>query len=114
MVIAEVHPFIVSLEHIVGFLVVLVVLGLLYGLTAGIGSYFSRRPVAVAQPQAAPAAPAAPVTEGDISDEELVAISACAALLMGRRSRIVSIRSRGAKDWNREGRREHFASHRIR
>ncbi len=112
MVIAEASPFIVSLEHIIGFVVVLFVLGLLYGLTALIGSYFARRPAAApARPAAAAAGPA---TEGDITDEEVVAISACAALLMGRRSRVVSIRSSAAKDWNREGRREHFASHRIR
>jgi hypothetical protein len=51
--------------------------------------------------------------EGEPSDEEVVAISACIALITGRRSRVVSIRS-SARDWNREGRREHFASHKIR
>ena len=112
MVIAEVSPFVLSLEHIIGFVVVLFVLGLLYGLTALIGSYFAKRTVtAAARPAVAAAAPA---TEGDITEEEVVAISACAALLMGRRSRVVSIRTSSAKDWNREGRREHFASHRIR
>ena len=112
MVIAEVSPFITSLEHVIGFFVVLFVLGLLYALTAGIGSYFAKRPAVV--PAKPAAAAAGPVTDADISDEEVVAISACAALLMGRRSRVVSIRSSSTKDWNREGRREHFASHRIR
>jgi len=111
MVLAEVGPFILSLEHILGFVMVTVVLYALYLLTAGVGRYFAGKAVAAPKPVAAPAAP---VVEGEVSDEEIVAISACAALLMGRQSRVVSIRSSSAKDWQREGRREHFASHRIR
>ena len=57
--------------------------------------------------------PAIADSEGP-TDEEVAAISAALMTVMGQRSRIVSIRSSGAKDWSREGRREHFASHRIR
>jgi len=111
MLIATTHPFIESLEHILGFIVVMVALGLLYTLTAVLGRYFIGREAARAKaPQAQPA-----VTGGeDLTDEEIVAITACAALVMGQRSRVVSIRSSSPKDWSREGRREHFASHRIR
>lgn len=106
MPIAATHPFIDSLQHIAGFLIVLVALFTLWGVTVLLGVIFKRNP----EPEAIPI-----VGEADeIDDEEVAAIAAIVASLVGRRSRIVSIRSSGAKDWNREGRREHFASHRIR
>lgn len=110
MSIAATHPFIDSLQHIVGFLIVVSALTLLWGITAGVGRYFiassGGRPKLVPEPD--------PDTADDEpSEEEVVAIAAAVTALMGQRSRIVSIRS-SAKDWNREGRREHFASHRIR
>lgn len=107
MHIAATHPFIASLEHIIGFLLVLTALMILWGLTALLGSIFVRRKA----PVAAALAPA--TDEAGLEEEEVAAIAATVATLMGRRSRVVSIRS-AAKDWNREGRREHFASHRIR
>ena len=109
MTIAASSPLISSLEHITGFLVVVFALSLLWAITAIIGKLFIRmeanRPVPVASTGA---------VEGELAEEEVVAVTAVVAALMGRRSRIVSIRSGGAKDWNREGRREQFASHRIR
>jgi hypothetical protein len=109
MHIAATHPFIASLEHIIGFLLVLVALMILWGLTVLLGTIFGRRK--------APAAATAALTPAggseDLEEEEVAAIAAVVASLMGRRSRVVSIRS-AAKDWNREGRREHFASHKIR
>ncbi|MEX0325870.1 MAG: OadG family protein [Puniceicoccaceae bacterium] len=128
MSIASASPFVTSLEHITGFLVVLFALTLLWAITTILGKVFSRmegltqaeeenigleaeeEPEGVAAPAPLPVAAVA----GGPSDEEVVAITAVVSALMGRRSRIVSIRSGGAKDWNREGRREHFASHRIR
>lgn len=109
MVIAAAHPFLSSLQHVIGFLVVLVALIILWGVTVLIGSIFSQAtfapPVAVSEPE-----------DGgiELDEEEAAAIAATVACLMGRRSRIVSIRSAATKDWNREGRREHFASHKIR
>ena len=107
-----------SLEHIVGFLIVIFALGLLWAITAMLGKLFGR--METLDPEPVPAGPAAvdqPYEQkggGDgPTEEEVVAISAVVAAIMGRRSRIVSIRS-GAKDWSREGRREHFASHKIR
>lgn len=106
MPIAATHPFVESLQHITGFIVVLVALGLLWGVTVLLGVVFKR------SPEPAPVAVSGPAEE--IDEEEVAAIAATVACLMGRRSRIVSIRSSAAKDWNREGRREHFASHKIR
>jgi Na+-transporting methylmalonyl-CoA/oxaloacetate decarboxylase gamma subunit len=111
MLIASLQSFLVSLEHTLGFIIVMLVLWLLYGLTALIGRYFIRQEARLAKAKASAAPPA--IAEG-VSEEEVAAITACAALLMGQRSRVVSIRSSSPKDWSREGRREHFASHRIR
>ena len=108
--IAATHPFISSLEHILGFLVVLVALMLLWTLTALIGRFFISREAA--RPKVA--VPAQETPPDDLTEEEVVAISATVAMLMGSRSRVVSIRSSSGKDWSREGRREHFASHRLR
>jgi hypothetical protein len=103
--------FVSSLEHIVGFLVVLFALGLLWAITTLIGKLFAR----LETTDPGPALEAVdPPMEGGPTEEEVVAIAATISLLMGRRSRIVSLRSGTTKDWNREGRREHFASHRIR
>lgn len=108
MSIVATSPFLASLEHIIGFLVVLFALTLLWAVTAIVGKVFIRMEAN------APAAVPVAAEAGGPSEEEVVAITAVVAALMGRRSRIVSIRSGGPKDWNREGRREHFASHRIR
>jgi hypothetical protein len=110
MLAATQHPFLQSLEHIAGFFLVLTALGMLWAVTLLIGQFFKNRGTpAAAAPRTAP-----PILgEGEPSEEEVVAISACVALIAGRRSRVVSIRS-SALDWNREGRREHFASHKIR
>lgn len=115
MIIATTSTFSHSLEHIIGFIIVMVVLTMLWGLTALIGLAFKgaavQAPAKVAAAQMA--APGAAATPGELEEEEVAAIAATVTMLMGRRSRIVSIRS-GAKDWSREGRREHFASHKIR
>jgi hypothetical protein len=108
MTIAASSPFVSSLEHIVGFLVVVFALSLLWAITTIVGKLFVR--MEAAQPQPAVATP----SDGEgPTEDEVVAIAATVATLMGRRSRIVSLRT-GAKDWSREGRREQFASHRIR
>lgn len=100
--------FVASLEHLIGFCVVLFALTLLWILTAVIGKYFIRAE--------ARAVSSAPVAAGgdEPAEEEVAAIAAVVATLMGRRSRIVSIGRGRTTDWNREGRREHFSSRRIR
>lgn len=117
LIIASSNQFFESLEHITGFLIVVVVLLMLWGVTSLIGRIFIGR-----AKTAVPSSPApAPVQESsmpspaeeDIPEEHLAAVTAAIACMLGGRHRIVSIRS-GNRDWSREGRREHFASHRIR
>lgn len=99
-------PFVSSLEHIVGFFVVVLALTLLWALTAVIGKLFIRTSTTI------PSVPTG--SEYEPTEEEVAAIAACLFTVMGRRSRIVSIRRGRTTDWNREGRREHFSSRRIR
>ncbi|MGC9451909.1 MAG: hypothetical protein ACP5I4_10735 [Oceanipulchritudo sp.] len=106
--IAATHPFVHSLEHVLGFLIVLVALTLLWTLTALIGRFF------IGREAAAPASGSGPPAEEGPSEEEVAAITAAVMSLIGSRSRIVSIRSSRTQDWSREGRREHFSSHKIR
>jgi len=99
--------FVSSLEHLIGFCVVLFALTLLWILTAVIGKFFIRA-------EANAPTSVTSVGEGEPAEEEVAAIAAVVATLMGRRSRIVSIGRGRTTDWNREGRREHFSSRRIR
>lgn len=104
-----------NLHHITGFLIVVVVLTTLWALTVLIGKIpgvGAPAPKAeVPGPQAATSAP--PEATGDLTEEEVVAISATVVALAGYHSKVVSIQP-ATRDWSREGRREHFASHRIR
>ena len=117
-----IHTLADSLEHLTGFFIVIVVLLLLWGMTAAIGRIFltleasrKERTTAAAAPTPATAAPAAaaPVASTEPEPEEIAAVSAAIAMLMGSRYRILSIRAPAA-DWSLEGRRQHFASHKIR
>ncbi|MGA1204272.1 MAG: hypothetical protein ACO3ZW_00460 [Opitutales bacterium] len=98
-------PFINSLEHIIGFVVVLLALTILWLLTATLGHFYAR---------GQGAEPVLPMDADGPTQEEVAVIAACVASIVGRRSRIVSIRRGRKTDWNREGRREHFSSRRIR
>lgn len=113
---ASVAGFAESLEHLLGFFIVLVVLIVLWGVTEAFGKIFAPRsqaPAAVAKTPVTPAPAAAAVDDGAPTEEEVAAICACIAMLCDERHRIVSIRSANPY-WGREGLREHFASHRIR
>jgi hypothetical protein len=116
---ASAQSFVDSLEHITGFIVVLVALTVLWGATILSGKVFApRAPKAAAAPAVPTAASAvkpvvAAAASDEPSDEEVVAICACVAALLEERHRIVSIRSANPY-WGREGLREHFASHRLR
>ena len=81
MAIIASSPFVSSLEHIIGFFVVLFALTLLWILTAVIGKLFIR----------AEARAAASGAGNNPSTEEVAAITACVATLMGPGTRIVSI-----------------------
>ncbi|MCC5842167.1 MAG: hypothetical protein JJT96_18775 [Opitutales bacterium] len=124
----QTHAIFDSLEHLRGFLLVVIILLLLWGMTALIGKTFmaleARKvakakaavasapfsvPTASQSPSAAPAATA----PGAPTDEEVAAIAAAIAMCMQGGARIVSIRP-ASTDWGREGRRQIFASHKIR
>ena len=90
LMLAEVSPFIDSLQHIVGFIVVLIALGLLWGLTSLLGLYFQRFAPARAAP---PGSPGGGDSSGQPSEEEVVAVTAAISMLMGQQSRIVSLGS---------------------
>ncbi len=107
-----------SLEHLTGFFLVLVVLLLLWGVTALIGKVFiaseaKKRARAGAAAGSTPAATARTPAEAETTPEEIAAIAAAISMLMGARHRILSIRT-PETSWGREGRRQHFASHKIR
>jgi hypothetical protein len=103
-----------SLKHFNGFLIVLFALTMLWVMTAVFGRLFIslEKKAAVAAGSVPAPTPGSSVGSDEPTDEEIVAVSACVAALMGKRSRVVSIRRGG--DWSREGRREHFASKRLR
>ena len=104
--------FVESLQHMVGFAVVVAALTILWLVTAGLGRVFQSMNLGAAGDAAPP--PASGSGQGEPNEEEVAAIAACVAALVGRRSRIVSIRRQRKTDWNREGRREHFSSKNIR
>ncbi|MCC5808352.1 MAG: OadG family protein [Opitutales bacterium] len=105
-----------SLEHLTGFFLVLLVLLLLWGVTALIGKAFiaAEAKKKVRAGSATGSAPTAQApAQADTSPEEIAAIAAAISMLMGGRHRILSIRT-PETSWGREGRRQHFASHKIR
>ncbi|MFU8848594.1 MAG: OadG family transporter subunit [Opitutales bacterium] len=114
---------------LVGFLFVIIVLGLLSAVTATMGAFFSKQAAnsaakaAVAAkdaaeasaPSTSEAAGTAPAAASDEEDPALIAVIAAAVhMAIGDRPhRVVSIRSAGP-GWAQEGRRQIFSSHRVR
>lgn len=115
------HDVLVAAEHLAGFVVVMVTLLVLWGLTVVSGKVVARleamRPKpapVVPEPAAAPATgPAAATGDDGVSDEELVVIAATVATMIDGRHRVVSVRP-VPSSWGQQGRREIHASHRIR
>ena len=99
-----------SLVHITGFFFVIFVIILLWFFAAMMGTFFKKF-VKVAPAKAVPAAPVAASSGED--DETVAVIAAALAMITHQKYRIVSIKGTNP-DWSREGRREHFASHKIR
>jgi len=115
MLIASIASFGESLQHLLGFFLVVFVLSLLWILTLLMGRIFRGidRALSPATDGAGISAALSDADEDDPTEEEVAAVAAAVMALVGRPSRIVSIRS-GGKDWGMEGRRDHFASHRLR
>lgn len=103
-----------SLHHLTGFLFVLLTLLALWAVAEVLGRIF----IAIdkrADHTPAPARKRAPepVDHSQPTEEEAAAITAVVHCMFAHSARIVSIRA-SAADWAREGRRDHFASHRLR
>lgn len=113
-------------EMLVGFVFVIVVLGILAAATEGIGFVFKylakhkANAVAAALVEKAQAAektasvPPAGNASEEIPPEILVVIAAAVHMALKRPHRIVSIRPADSHQWAAEGRREISQSHRIR
>ena len=120
LIIAVSEGFPEAVQHLLGFVFVLTTLTALWLITESIGIYFKKRASAEAQqdfssvetkPKPRPAVFAQ--TADNVTEDELAAITGCIMAIMGSNSHIVSVRSSNA-GWGHEGRRDHFASHRIR
>ena len=113
-----------ALESLTGFVIVMLALAVLWGLTAMTGRLFIARAAREATAKAAPAPVPEPViaasgaasdrgSSDDELDDDLVVIAAAAASLLSAAHRIVSVRPVDSS-WGRQGRRDIHASHRIR
>ena len=113
---ATLHGLLESFEHITGFLFVMFVLTLLWLVVAVIGTLFKKgenRNATKVASTSVPFAPAPLADPNEVPEEDLVIIAATAVLLLGKRSRLVSIKPANL-DWGREGRRQHVMSHTTR
>jgi Na+-transporting methylmalonyl-CoA/oxaloacetate decarboxylase gamma subunit len=108
--------------QLTGLVVVFVALGSIWGLTELTGFFFkraaAREPQGAPQPAPAPAAaspePAATAPEA-ISPEIFAVIAAAIHVTLGGRFRIQTITPvEHPRDWAQEGRRQIFASHKVR
>jgi Na+-transporting methylmalonyl-CoA/oxaloacetate decarboxylase gamma subunit len=103
-------------EHLAGFVIVMLALSLLWGLTVVLGRVVARIEKLRTLPVAVPAATIPPVgapTGVEVSDDELVVIAATVAAMIDGRHRVVAVRP-VQSSWGQQGRREIHASHRIR
>lgn len=111
-----------SFEHLTGFVIVMIALSVLWGLTALMGKVMggadakstgagpaADRPAPAVAPLAATVAQAST----DEEDDALIVVAAAAAALLQREHRIVAVRPI-ASSWGQQGRRDIHASHRIR
>ncbi len=98
---------VLAAEHLAGFVIVMMALAVLWGLTALVGRAFTPAVAAIPAPVADLRPPSPAV--GD----EVIVIAAVAAALLGGPLRIVSVRP-VPTSWALQGRREIHASHRIR
>lgn len=114
--------FLESLEHLTGFVIVMIALGGLWGLTALMAKLVAmiekpKAPAAVpvAAPVAAAPAPVAAVlpAPGGPPDDDLVVVAAAVATILGARHRVVAVKP-VSSSWGQQGRRDIHASHRIR
>ena len=104
-----------------GFSVVMLVLAVIWGACALVGSVFTRAAAKAAAaaspsvPSAAASMPSAPIAPG-VPPHHLVAIAAAVAHTLGAGYRVTRVAAPAHKvgDWPMEGRIETFTAHRIR
>lgn len=109
---------------IVGFTLVMIALCLLFVCCQVLSVFFvryekkTRQSVEAARPPSAGSAPAAPVPAANNTHEEgrrLAAVIAAAVhVKLGSSARVLTINPAVSDEWAREGRRRHFASHKLR
>jgi glutaconyl-CoA/methylmalonyl-CoA decarboxylase subunit delta len=99
-------------EHLTGFVIVMLALTVLWGLTALMGKIVARFDKTPAKPAAVPV-PAASAPVAEAIDDDLVVVAAAAAAMLDARHRIVAVRPQ-VSSWGQQGRRDIHASHRIR
>jgi hypothetical protein len=124
------QEFLQSLEHLTGFVIVMIALGGLWGLTALMAKLVAifvkpkvstrgHAPVhahghgqAHVPAGAAPVVAAATTHPGPVEDD-LVIVAAAVATMLGTRHRVVAVKP-VSSSWGQQGRRDIHASHRIR
>lgn len=106
-----------SLEIMLGgFAIVLVVLALLWVITAIVGGIFrrnGRRKAAAGAHAVSESTSSSSLYDGSVPQRHLAVIAAAVYTCIDDSARIVSIRP-ARSDWSAEGRRQIFASHRVR
>ncbi len=113
------QAFLDSIEHLTGFVIVMIALGGLWGLTVLMAKLIAAidKPKAQAQAQvaasAAAVAAAPAVAHAGPPEDDLVVVAAAVASMLGVRHRVVAVRPI-ASSWGQQGRRDIHASHRIR
>lgn len=104
-----------ALQQLTGFVIVMLALCLLWGLTALIGRIFGSS--GTVQPAAKPAPAAAQTHSAHVGtseiEDDLVIVAAAVTAMLDSRHRIVSVRP-AASTWGQQGRRDIHASHRLR
>lgn len=106
-----------TFEYLTGFLLVILTLTMMWGMTALIGRFFigrENRTTSAPAPaiEAAPAPAPAPVPDG-LTPQLVAVIAAAVAAVVKQPHAVVAIRPADG-DWSREGRRQIFASKRVR
>lgn len=107
------HNILAASGLLIGFVMVMLTLAVLWGLTALMSRVVARFE-SVAPGASAPTDAAGPiVVEAADPDEELAVIAAAAALMLEQPHRVVRVRPH-AISWGRQGRGDIHGSHRIR
>jgi len=113
------QAFLDSFEHLTGFVIVMIALGGLWGMTALMAkavAAFEKSKAPAPAPAAAPAAAAAavaPTAQDGPPEDDLVVVAAAVATMLGARHRVVAVKP-VSSSWGQQGRRDIHASHRIR